>query len=149
MGLVLSFTETMYLIDSATLNISVLKHLTSDPEMSKEVFNGGPSILVAYLTLGWLAIFAVKCSFLALFHKMCRNVSRKLTAYFWVTVAATATSCIVVILESFILCPRFGADAAQCFLENQYTFSISSGVVVQSLDIVTDLMSAHLSLSKC
>jgi hypothetical protein len=143
MGLFLSFTETIYRIDGATLNVSILKFLTGDPELSKELFNSGPSILIAYLTLGWLAIFAVKCSFLALFHKMCRNVSRNLTAFFWVTVAATGTSCIVVILESFILCPRFGADATQCFLENQYTFSISSGVVVQSLDIVTDLMSTQ------
>jgi hypothetical protein len=143
MGLFLSFTETIYRIDGATLNVSILKFLTDDPELRKELFNSGPSILIAYLALGWLAIFAVKCSFLALFHKMCRNVSRNLTAYFWVTVAATGTSCIVVILESFIMCPRFGADAAQCFLENQYTFSISSGVVVQSLDIVTDLMSTQ------
>ncbi|KAL5377150.1 hypothetical protein DPSP01_009962 [Paraphaeosphaeria sporulosa] len=147
MGLILSFTETMYRTDGATLNLSVLRYFTSDPELSKNLFNSGPSILIAYLTLGWLAIFSVKCSFLALFHKMCRNVSRKLTAYFWVTVAATGTSCIVVILESFILCPRFGADATQCFLENQYTFSISSGVVVQSLDIVTDLMIISIPLT--
>lgn len=141
MGLLLSFTETIYRIDGATLNTSILKFLTSDPDLRKELYNSGPSILIAYLTLGWLAIFAVKYSFLALFHKMCRNVSRKLTAYFWVTVAATGMSGVVVIFESFILCPKFGADATQCFLENQYTFSISSGVVVQSLDIVTDLMS--------
>ncbi|KAF2450913.1 hypothetical protein P171DRAFT_403690 [Karstenula rhodostoma CBS 690.94] len=147
MGLLLSFTDTIYRIDGATLNVSVLKYLTSDPKLSKELFNSRPSILIAYLTVGWLAIFAVKCSFLSLFHKMCRNVSRKLTAYFWVTVAATGTSCIVVILESFILCPRFGADATQCFLENQYTFSISSGVVVQSLDIVTDLMIISIPLT--
>ncbi|KAJ4357227.1 uncharacterized protein N0V89_001802 [Didymosphaeria variabile] len=146
-GLLLSYTGTIYRIDGATLNVSVLKFLTGDPELSKELFNSGPSVLIAYLTLGWLAIFAVKCSFLALFYKMCRNVSRKLRAYFWVTVAATGTSCIVVILESFILCPRFGADATQCFLENQYTFSISSGVVVQSLDIATDLMIISIPLT--
>ncbi|KAF9730903.1 hypothetical protein PMIN03_005423 [Paraphaeosphaeria minitans] len=147
MGLILSYTDTIYRIDGATLNLSVLKYLTSDPELSEELFNSESSILIAYLTLGWLAIFSIKCSFLALFHKMCRNVSRKLTAYFWMAVAATGTSCIVVILQSFILCPRFGANATQCFLENQYTFSISSGVVVQSLDIVTDLMIISIPLT--
>ncbi|KAF1966592.1 hypothetical protein BU23DRAFT_603379 [Bimuria novae-zelandiae CBS 107.79] len=147
MGLLLSFTDTIYRIDGATLNVHVLKYFIGDPELKILLLNGDSSSLMAYLTFGWLAIFAVKFSFLALFHKMCRNVSRKLTAYFWVTVAATVTSGIVVILEGFILCPRFGADATRCFLENHYTFSISSGVVVQSLDIVTDLMIISIPLT--
>ena len=141
MGLLLSFTKTIYRIDSATLNIYVLKYLVTDSDLSNELLKSGPSVLIAYLTLGWLTIFSVKFTFLALFHKMCRNVSRKLTAYFWITAAATGMSCIIVIFESFILCPQFGADAARCFVKNQYTFSISSGVVIQSLDIATDLMS--------
>jgi len=143
MGLLLSFTDTIYRIDGATLNINVLKFATVDLDLGKEFTRSGPSVLIAYLTLGWLAIFAVKYSFLALFYKMCRNVSAKLTAYYWVTVAATGMSCIVVIFESFILCPQFGADAARCFLKNNYTFSISSGAVVQSLDIATDIMSTQ------
>ena len=143
MGLLLSYTETIFKVDGATLNATVLKFATIDSDLGKELTRGGPSVLIAYLTLGWLAIFSVKYSFLALFYKMCRNVSRKLTAYYWVTVAATGMSCLVVIFESFILCPQFGAEAAKCFLINNYTFSISSGVVVQSLDIATDLMSAQ------
>lgn len=144
MGLLLSFTKIIYRIDSATLDVRVLKFLVTDPELSNELLRSGPSLLIAYLTLGWLAIFSVKCSFLALFYKMCRNVSRRLTAYFWLTVATTGLSCVIVIFESFILCPQFGADAAKCFLKNNYTFSISSGVVVQSLDIATDLMSMRV-----
>ena len=143
MALLLSYTDAMYRIDGATLNINVLKFLIGDRELSKELISSGPSTLVAYMTLGWLAIFSVKVSFLALFYEMCRNVSLKLTAHFWVTVAATILSSIVVILESFILCPQFGADATRCFLNNNYTFSISSGVVAQSLDIATDLMSMN------
>ncbi|KAF2677066.1 hypothetical protein K458DRAFT_492097 [Lentithecium fluviatile CBS 122367] len=138
-GLVYSFTHRLYVIDAATTHLSVLSYVAKDPVLAQQLLETG-STLVAYFSLGWTAIFAIKSSFLALFYRMLRNVCGKLTAYFWCTVAATAISFVVIILESFILCPKFGADAAQCFMKDNYTFSISSGVVVQVLDIVTDLM---------
>lgn len=110
-GLLYDFNRVLYMIDGATLHKPVLAYIGRDPELTKELLDSGPSTLVAYFTLGWLAIWAIKYSFLALFYKMLRNVSRKLTAYFWCTVAATGMSGVVVILESFILCPHFGADA--------------------------------------
>jgi len=112
-GLILSYTRNLYNIDGATLNLDVLAFFTRDPNLQNALFDSGPSILIAYMTLGWLAVFAVKYSFLALFYKMCRNVSRKLTAWFWCTVAATGMSLVVVMLESFILCPQFGANAGE------------------------------------
>lgn len=161
-GLVYAFSRMVYFIDGATLNLPVLAFIGKDAALTKELLTAGPSTLVAYFTLGWITIFSIKYSFLALFYKMLRNVSRNLLAYFWCTVAATGMACVVVILESFILCPHFGADAgecdrrgerseanggaAQCFLKNNYTFSISTGVVVQALDIVTDLMSAYCGI---
>lgn len=112
-GTMYSFVSKMYIIDGATTNLSVLAFISRDADLTKELLDSGMPTLVAYFTLGWLAIFAIKYSFLALFYKMLRNVNRRLTAYFWCTVAATGMSGIVVILESFILCPHFGADAGK------------------------------------
>jgi hypothetical protein len=112
-GLVYSFTSRLYIIDAATTHLSVLSYVVKEPELAELLLETGAT-LVAYFTLGWAAIFAIKFSFLALFYRMLRNVSRKLMIYFWITVAATAISGVVIILESFILCPRFGADAGMC-----------------------------------
>jgi hypothetical protein len=109
-GLVYSFSHRLYVIDAATTHLPVLSYVVKDPEFAQQLLETGAT-LVAYFTLGWAAIFAIKFSFLALFYRMLRNVSRKLRTYFWITVAATGVSGVVIILESFILCPKFGADA--------------------------------------
>lgn len=110
-GLVISFTRMLYFLDAATIHLPVLAFIARDPTLAAELLSNGPSTLVAYFTLGWIAIFAIKFSFLALFDKMLRGVSSKLRAFYWCTVAATGMCGVVVILESFILCPHFGADA--------------------------------------
>jgi hypothetical protein len=112
-GLVYSFSRRLFVIDAATTHLSVLAYVAKDPGYASQLLQTG-STLVAYLTLGWVAIFAIKFSFLTLFYRMLRNVNRKLMAYFWCTVAATAISGVVIILENFILCPKFGADAGTC-----------------------------------
>lgn len=112
-ALILAFVDTIYTIDGATLELPVLRYVVHDTELSKKFLESGSSIFIAYNTLGWVSIFAIKFSFLALFYKICSNVSRKLTAFFWVTVAATGMCGAIVILEGFILCPRFGAGASR------------------------------------
>ena len=112
-GLVYSFNHRLYVIDAATTHLSVLAYVANDPAYANQLLQTGAT-LVAYFSLGWGAIFAIKFSFLTLFYRMLRNVNRKLMAYFWCTVAATAISGIVIILENFILCPKFGADAGTC-----------------------------------
>lgn len=139
-GLLYSFVDMLYFIEAAMTEVTVIAHIARNPELTAELLNMGPSTLVAYVTLGWTSIFVIKLSFLALFHRLLRNVSRKLTAYFWCTVVATSLSGVVVIIESFIVCPQIGSNSAQCFIKNNYTFSISSGIVAQLLDIVTDLL---------
>lgn len=109
-GLVYSFSRRLYVIDAATTHLSVLAYVANDPGYANQLLETG-STLVAYFTLGWVAIFAIKFSFLTLFYRMLRNVNQKLRAYFWCTVAMTAISGVIIILENFILCPKFGADA--------------------------------------
>lgn len=109
-GLVYSFSKRLYVIDAATTHLSVLAYVANNPSYTNQLLQTGVT-LVSYLTLGWVAIFAIKFSFLTLFYRMLRNVNRKLMVYFWCTVGATAVSGVVIILENFILCPKFGADA--------------------------------------
>ncbi|KAF2638190.1 hypothetical protein P280DRAFT_431316 [Massarina eburnea CBS 473.64] len=143
-GLMHSFIKPMYLIDAATFRLPVLSFLVRSTDSTHSRFGDvlAPlsKVLSSYITFGLLAIFAVKASFLALFYKLLRNVSAKLMAWFWATVAATGMSAFVVVLEGFMICPQFGVGPMQCFVKNGYTISVGSGVVIQSLDIVTDLM---------
>ncbi|CAI6339580.1 unnamed protein product [Periconia digitata] len=145
-GLVYSSISPIYLIDAVTLQLPVLSYTMRPTEGSpthdlrEEFLQSNHRTVGAYFVFGWLAIFAVKASFLSLFHKMLRNVNKKLMIWFWVTVVLTVISVMAVVLETFELCSKFGAGPVQCFFEDGFTFSIHSTVVVQLLDIITDLM---------
>lgn len=110
-GCVYHLGPVLYITDAATTKPEVYNWILSDPGCLKRLTGFGPAWSDAAFTLAWIAVFSVKFSFLALFYRMVRNVRRPLTIYYWVTVAATAIAGIVVILESFILCPHFGAAA--------------------------------------
>lgn len=157
-GCVYDFAPTMYLIDAAIMKKDVYDWISLDKTRFQALAAVGPAWVDASLTLAWVTVFSVKFSFLTLFHRMILNVRRALTIYYWITVVATAVAGIVVILESFILCPHFGAasgksttrknlhilmkiPSAQCFLQNNYTFGLGTGIICQCLDIATDLMS--------
>jgi hypothetical protein len=107
-GLVCSVPRRLYAIDAATTHLSVLAYVMNDPSYAQRL-SQTTSVLVAIFTVDWLAIFAIKFSFLALFYRMLRNVDRWLRVYFWFSVAMTAISGVVIILENLIICSKFGA----------------------------------------
>ncbi|PVI05709.1 hypothetical protein DM02DRAFT_668070 [Periconia macrospinosa] len=145
-GLTYSFIPSIYLIDATTFQRPVLKHIaqsadgTSGRDLQERFMSIGAGTVNAYFLFGWLAIFSIKASFLSLFYRMLRNVNKKLMTWFWTTVGFTIISAGAVLLESFQLCSHFGEGPVQCFLTTRHTFTIHSGLVVQSLDIITDLM---------
>lgn len=111
-GCLYRFHTTLYFVDAATTNRRVNYWMIQDPARFSGFAGSGRSWADAYMTLAWLSIFGIKASFLALFHRMVRNVKRSLTIYFWVTVATTSVAGVVVVLSAFVLCPHFGSDAA-------------------------------------
>ena len=68
-------------------------------------------ITAVFVDTSWTAIFCVKFSFLALFKMLIRNVSTRLSRYFWCVVVATALTWAFLVSETFILCSRFGWDS--------------------------------------
>ncbi|KAF1993796.1 hypothetical protein P154DRAFT_540088 [Amniculicola lignicola CBS 123094] len=59
----------------------------------------------------WTATFAIKFSFLAFFKGLIRDVSVKLTWYYWFVVVFTGMTWTFLVAEPFILCPYFGLGA--------------------------------------
>lgn len=145
-ALAYSFIPSMYLIDAATLQLPVLRHIIlsvkDSPayELQRALFDTNTKPVNAYFVLGWLVIFSVKASVLSLFHGMLRDATKLLVIWFWITVAFTASSALIAVLEAFVLCTQFGAGPMRCFIEDSYTVSIQSGVVAQLLDIATNFM---------
>jgi hypothetical protein len=125
-GCVYHFSPTLYLIDAATIDPLVNEWIMSDSSRWRSLASLGPAWLDAYLTLAWFSVFSIKFSFLALFHRMIRGVKKSLTRYYWVTVTATAIAGIVVVLESFILCPHFGSAAGMSLWISWMPFAYSS-----------------------
>ncbi|KAF2475931.1 uncharacterized protein BDR25DRAFT_212315, partial [Lindgomyces ingoldianus] len=143
------FSDRIYFVESASTNWEVMLLLApgiGNTAFQQDFSTWGPAWINGYLSVGWIAIFMVKFSFLVLFWRMVRNVTKRLTIWYWVTVAVTAASGIVVVLEAFILCPHVGKAAAKCYPQKNYSFSLGIGIMVQCLDIITDLMIISIPL---
>jgi hypothetical protein len=69
------------------------------------------SYTLSFVEMSWTAIFAIKFSFLSLFHTLIRNLSVRSTRYYWALVIFTVLSWAFLLTESTILCAHFGADA--------------------------------------
>jgi len=64
-----------------------------------------------FLCLAWTSHFAIKFSFLAFFHTLVRDVSVRLSRFYWFVVGYTGIAWGFVIVEPFILCPHFDMKA--------------------------------------
>lgn len=119
------------------------------------------------LAMLWTATFAVKGCFLAFMHPLIWHISRRVKWYFWFVVGFCIISWMFVIVDPFIICPYFGADArkyllstdaigidkprpnmdaVQCFastVDEKKTVGLTAFVTV--LDILSDIMSTCAS----
>jgi hypothetical protein len=111
-----------------------------------------------YLAFAWSATFIIKFSFLSFFHTLIRNVSVRLTRYFWSVVIFTGLTWAFLIAEPFILCPYFGAEASKrtqnsrfiildadstvkCYPNTPYGLNVGLMSLVTVLDVIIDAMS--------
>lgn len=93
------------------------------------------------LAMLWTATFSVKACFLVFMHPLVWHISRVVKWYFWFVVGFSIVSWMFVIVDPFIICPYFGADAIQCFastVDGNKTLALTAVVTV--LDILSDLM---------
>ncbi|KAB2571176.1 hypothetical protein DBV05_g10173 [Lasiodiplodia theobromae] len=96
-------------------------------------------ITAVFVDTSWTAIFCVKFSFLALFKMLIRNVSTRLSRYFWCVVVATALTWAFLVSETFILCSRFGWDSLKCSGPSTRLYTPLTALVTV-LDIITDVL---------
>jgi hypothetical protein len=94
---------------------------------------------LSFVETSWTAIFCVKFSFLALFHGLIKNISRRLVTYFWCVVGFTILSWAFLLTESPILCAYYGEDSLKCLNDNGVKYT-SLTTLVALLDIITDIM---------
>ncbi|KAF2713933.1 hypothetical protein K504DRAFT_399564 [Pleomassaria siparia CBS 279.74] len=135
------YRGAVYIYDAANSNADVYLWTQEDYELQRSLYQGGVASMVVYFGLAWGSIFAIKYSFLALFYRMIKKVKKNLTIFYWVTVAATTISALFIVLESFVLCPRFGADpTGKCGTKGTNNSMLGAGIVVHLLDIFSDLM---------
>lgn len=143
------------------------------PEVLGEVFanfgelRNAQKKVYPLLAMFWTTIFAVKGCFLVYMHPLVWHISRAVKWYYWFVVGSCMISWMVVIVDPFIICPYFGADASesvmpleprtpslnrnlyavQCFistLDKDKTLGLTAFITV--LDILSDLMSTCLNL---
>ncbi|KAF2788172.1 hypothetical protein K505DRAFT_379079 [Melanomma pulvis-pyrius CBS 109.77] len=146
-GLVFHFSNVLYLSDALNTQLAVYLWIWKDEALLNELFGVKLAYMIAYFAFGWVTIFAVKYSFLALFYPMVTKVKTRLRIWYWVTVAATTIAGIFITLDAFVVCPRFGADDNhKCTTESDYHAMLGAGIVVQVLDIVSDLMIISIPL---
>ena len=108
--------------------------------------------------LVWTTTFAVKFSFLVLFWQLLQRVSKWLTRYYWVVVGTCVISWLFVISEPFVLCHYFDLSTGRfcfsgifisgdsqrlvkCFSKIHNRLNLALTSLVNTLDIITDIMS--------
>ena len=80
------------------------------------ILHRGPYVLnlyLAFLTLTWSTLFAVKFSFLSLFRLLIR--SKCLTRYYWIAVGLCIVSWMFCSFESLILCHFYSTPSGELF----------------------------------
>lgn len=108
-GLLYHICYFLYLHSAALLAPQVLpevlEHFNELLELQKKVY--------PFLALIWTTTFAVKGCFLAFMRPLVWHISRAVNWYYWFIVIFCITCWVYVIVDPFIICPYFGADASQ------------------------------------
>lgn len=65
-----------------------------------------------FLALIWTTTYAVKGCFLVFMRPLVWHISRAVNRYYWLIVVFTVISWAYAIVDPFIICPYFGADAS-------------------------------------
>jgi len=119
------------------------------------------NFLDAFLCTIWTCTFAIKGSFLVLFGKLIKGISKKLDLYFRFVIGYTILTWIFLVVEPFILCPYFGSaggnvtivpqyrivgklankSLVKCWPETIYNKTVALTVLITILDIGSDIMS--------
>lgn len=134
-GLTLTFVRNMFISEALRLDPTVVVRVDQLLALTNSM-----AVVDSFLALAWTAIFSVKFCFLALFRLLIRQVSKKLTVYYWCVVGFTVTTWAFLVSEGFILCPYFGAETAKCLPEPPRVLSLALTSFITILDIFTDIM---------
>ncbi|KAI1165530.1 hypothetical protein F5B18DRAFT_649488 [Nemania serpens] len=87
------------------------------------------------------SLYLVKFTFLCIFHTLVQGMPRRITRFFWLTVGLSVIFWIYTILGPVIICPHFGADAAECSTHpGQHTRSFVGNIIFAVVDITSDAM---------
>lgn len=98
--------NAMYLIPEETT-------LYVTQKVGLEQLENTDAYIYPYLAMAWTATFSVKWSFFAFFRPMIRNVSQRLTIYYWSCVSFSVVTWAFLMGEPFILCHYFGAEGGK------------------------------------
>jgi hypothetical protein len=104
-GLITTFYHAIFIGEAVSLDPTVV--ITPDQTAALlESF----VIIRAFFCITWTVTFSVKASFLALFERLIRRVSKRLTLYYWCAVVMTFLSWAFFMCELFIICPYTGTE---------------------------------------
>ncbi|KAF2141164.1 uncharacterized protein K452DRAFT_35890 [Aplosporella prunicola CBS 121167] len=91
--------------------------------------------------LNWIAITAVKFSFLAYFSKLVQNISPKLKTYFWCVIVFTGSSLVFIASSNFINCPYYGREGFEkCPDVGSQSRALGTLIGTTAVDVITDIL---------
>ncbi|KAI1363663.1 hypothetical protein F5Y08DRAFT_354271 [Xylaria arbuscula] len=91
--------------------------------------------------LNWTSVYLVKMIFLYFFHTLIQGLPRRISIFYWTTVALTFAFWVYSVLASIIICPHFGADSSECSSDpNQHARSLMISVLSAITDIISDIL---------
>lgn len=64
----------------------------------------------AFAAMNWTSVYMVKFAFMYFFHPLIAGLSKRVTQFFWTTVALLVVFWIYTVLNPIIICPHFGAN---------------------------------------
>ncbi|KAI9154664.1 hypothetical protein HJFPF1_07221 [Paramyrothecium foliicola] len=140
-GINLRLLDTLYLVEAMNKTIIV----PTGAELAR-IFDVLKWAAI-FAAMNWSAVYLVKFAFFNFFHILIFNMPKKITRFFWFSVAFTIICWLYTVVTTIIMCPHFGKDAVKCGLDpNQHVKALSNNILVNCVDIITDFFIISLPL---
>ncbi|OCL07968.1 hypothetical protein AOQ84DRAFT_294085 [Glonium stellatum] len=133
-GVLFHYLDTLYIVEAMNDDGIIPNSAEIGPVLDMMRWND------VFVAMSWTSIFSIKFAFMAFFHPLIWQLSKKITVYFWAVVAFITCCWLLLSLDDFIICPYFGTNASKCDADFKHDTSIAINAVGATLDIVCDIM---------
>ncbi|KAF2005651.1 hypothetical protein P154DRAFT_570949 [Amniculicola lignicola CBS 123094] len=132
-GIVYKYSDMVYLMSSLDQGLATHNFFTRSEVLALPSTIKWTNIFICF---AWTVNYTIKLSFLAFFWTLIRNVSKRLTRYWWFVLVFVVLSWLFSTVENFIICGANTPD--KCYPSPRFIVPLT--ITISMVDILSDLM---------